>query len=87
QEILQANAEAKRLQEVKAKEAAQRLSELARSKQSLLEKLIAQQKVLILKFEKSEDSAEKSEILKLSKSLSAQIDSTREDVKATITAK
>uniref|UniRef100_A0A0K2UTN6 RNA binding motif protein 26 [Ochotona princeps] n=1 Tax=Lepeophtheirus salmonis TaxID=72036 RepID=A0A0K2UTN6_LEPSM len=86
QELLKANAELKKKQEDKKKEAVKNLSDLQRSKQSLLEKLIAQQKALIVKFEKSENQDEKTEIMKLSKVLTFQIENAREDVKKAMQA-
>ena len=73
--------------EEKRSEAVEKIKEIQKSKTQLLEKLIDQQKLLISKLEKGKATMkpeEKSEIMKMLKSLTNSIEQAREDVKRAI---
>ncbi len=85
QEVLEAKAQLKKEAEAKRAEQVKMAQELQRSKQDLLEKLIEEQKKLILKVEEAKPE-EKAGLMRLVKSLSDSIDKAREEIKKVVVA-
>ena len=84
QEVLELQAKMKKEADVKKTEAIKMTDELRKSKQELLEKLIEEQKKIILKMEEKKgnmSSDEKTSMMALLKSLSTSIEKTKEDIK------
>ena len=87
QEVLELKAKLRKEADVKKVEAVKKTEELRKSKQQLLEKLIEEQKNLILKMEGKKGllkAEEKSAMMTLLKSLTSSIEKTKEDIKALI---
>jgi RNA-binding protein 26 len=85
QEVLELKAKMKKEADLKKVDALKKTDELRKSKQDLLEKLIDEQKKLILKMEEKKSQwkpEEKSKMMALLKTLTSSIDKTREDIKA-----
>ena len=81
QEVLEMKAKMKKEATMKKMDAIKKTDELRKSKQELLDKLIDEQKKLILKYSKAVKAEEKTSMMSLIKSLSTQIDKTKEDIK------
>ena len=87
QEVLEMKAKLRKEADVKKVEAVKKTEELRKSKQQLLEKLIDEQKKLILKMEEKKGclkAEEKTAMMTLLKSLTSSIEKTKEDIKALI---
>ena len=87
QEVLEMKAKLRKEADVKKVAAVKKTEELRKSKQQLLEKLIDEQKKLILKMEEKKGSLkaeEKTAMMTLLKSLTSSIEKTKEDIKALI---
>ena len=87
QEVLEMKAKLRKEADVKKVEAVKKTEELRNSKQQLLEKLIDEQKKLILKLEEKKGcfkAEEKTAMMTLLKSLTSSIEKTKEDIKALI---
>ena len=87
QEVLEMKAKLRKEADVKKVEAVKKTEELRKSKQLLLEKLIDEQKKLILKMEEKKGclkAEEKTAMMTLLKSLTSSIEKTKEDIKALI---
>ena len=87
QEVLEMKAKLRKEADVKKVEAVKKTEELRKSKQQLLEKLIDEQKKLILKLEEKKGcfkAEEKTAMMTLLKSLTSSIEKTKEDIKALI---
>ena len=84
QEMLEAKAQIKKEAEEKRKDHVKKVAEIQKSKTDLLEKLIEEQKKLILKIEEKKGTMkpeEKAMLMGLLKSVTASVDKAREDVK------
>jgi len=84
QEVLELKAKMKKEADVKKTEAIKMTDELRNSKLELLEKLIEEQKKIILKMEEKKgtmNNEEKTSMMALLKSLSTSIEKTKEDIK------
>ncbi len=86
QDMLEAKAQLKKEAEEKRAEQLKKVTELQKNKQELLEKLIDQQKKLILKVEEAKKPEEKTALMKLVKSVSASIEKAKEEVKKAVAA-
>ena len=87
QEVLEMKAKMRKEADVKKVAAVKKTEELRKSKQQLLEKLIDEQKKLILKMEEKKGllkAEEKTAMMTLLKGLTSSIEKTKEDIKALI---